>query len=168
MPRRFLDLPSLETLHALFELDEKSESGLKWKATGKDAGIKRAIGYWYVSIKGKYYLCHRIIFFMRTGINPGENFVDHKNRNRGVNDELRLASNRDNSVNAGKRADKIYTSKYKGVCWHKSANSWMAQIQSFGKSKYLGCFSTEKEAAEAYNAAAKEKWGEFAFLNEID
>jgi hypothetical protein len=168
MPRKFLALPSLDQLNELFELAEHSQSGLKWKANGKDAGIKKGVGYWYVSIKGQYYLCHRIIFFMRTGINPGENFVDHKNRNRGVNDELRLAQNHQNTANTGKRTDRKYTSKYKGVSWQKHAKRWIAQIETFEKARYLGSFLTEEDAAKAYNIAAKETWGEFAYLNEID
>lgn len=32
----------------------------------------------------------------------------------------------------------------------------------------LGYFATEEEAAEAYNVAASEHFGDFAFLNTID
>ena len=37
-----------------------------------------------------------------------------------------------------------------------------------GKDKHLGYFASEREAAEAYNAAAVEHYKEFAKLNEFD
>ena len=36
-----------------------------------------------------------------------------------------------------------------------------------GKSQYLGLLDNEKEAAQAYNEAAIEHYGEFARLNEF-
>lgn len=41
-------------------------------------------------------------------------------------------------------------SKYKGVCWNKQANKWMAMTYLNGKSKYLGIFKTELEAHNRY------------------
>jgi hypothetical protein len=37
-----------------------------------------------------------------------------------------------------------------------------------GKTRSLGSFSEEKEAARAYDRAAIEIWGEFARLNNVD
>ena len=34
-----------------------------------------------------------------------------------------------------------------------------------GKTKYLGCFPTRKQAALAYNKAARQHFGRYAFLN---
>jgi hypothetical protein len=36
-----------------------------------------------------------------------------------------------------------------------------------GKTRYLGSFKNEDEAAVAYNAAALKTWGEFARLNDV-
>jgi hypothetical protein len=59
------------------------------------------------------------------------------------------------------------TSKYKGVYWDKNNKKWMSRIKINKKTKYLGRFKSEKEAAEVYNKAAVELFGEFAYLNKI-
>lgn len=60
------------------------------------------------------------------------------------------------------------SSKYKGVGWDKAANKWTARISKDGRDKYLGCFTSEADAALAYNIAAKELFGEYAYLNKIE
>ena len=59
------------------------------------------------------------------------------------------------------------TSRFKGVCWHKKAGKWQAKIQHNFVRIRLGLFSSEEDAARAYNRKAKELFGEFAKLNEI-
>ena len=44
---------------------------------------------------------------------------------------------------------------------------WRASITQAGKQKHLGYFAEEEAAAQAYNAAAQELFGEWAKLNEI-
>lgn len=61
-----------------------------------------------------------------------------------------------------------YGRKWKGVYLDKRNNQIFASITVNGKSKFLGNYSTEIEAAIAYNNAAKELYGEFAFLNEVE
>ena len=60
------------------------------------------------------------------------------------------------------------SSIYKGVSWDRGANKWRAQIKDVRKFKNLGVFTNEREAAEAYNAAAVQFHKEFAKLNEFD
>jgi hypothetical protein len=52
---------------------------------------------------------------------------------------------------------KIPTSQYKGVSWDKRANKWVSYIKINGRQKYLGNFTSEEAAAEAYQKALKEK-----------
>lgn len=43
-----------------------------------------------------------------------------------------------------------YSSKYKGVSWHKQRNKWLASIKINGKQKNLGYFKCELAAAVVY------------------
>ena len=45
-------------------------------------------------------------------------------------------------------------SKFKGVSWNFAAQKWVAQIRSGGKQEYLGSFSEESLASQAYEKAA--------------
>jgi hypothetical protein len=91
--------------------------------------------------------------------------IDHINGNtldnRKIN--LRICSHFQNSKNRKKQINN--TSGYKGVT--KDHKKWMAQILINYKRKYLGRFNTKKEAALAYNKAAKFYHGEFASLNDL-
>jgi len=44
--------------------------------------------------------------------------------------------------------------KFVGVTWHKKAKKWQANIKTDGKSKHLGYFDDEKEAACKYDEQA--------------
>lgn len=63
------------------------------------------------------------------------------------------------------RAGYETTSKYKGVCWDEDRGKWLAQIRKDGVHRHLGRFDDEIDAAEAYDNAARELFGEHAFLN---
>lgn len=65
-----------------------------------------------------------------------------------------------------KRADKS-TSRYKGVSFVKKKKIWRARIEKNGKSYYLGDYAREDLAAQAYNQAAREMFGDLAYQNQI-
>lgn len=91
--------------------------------------------------------------------------VDHIDHN-GLNNQkenLRLCSNSENLMNMRPRKG---ASKYKGVYRDESNIKWVAQIRE-GKGLALGTYSNEDDAARAYNIAAKELFGEFAFYNDV-
>lgn len=95
---------------------------------------------------------------------PKGMFVDHRDRN-GINDtfeNMRYASHRDNCRNRGIRKDNI--SGYRGVSWNEQMGKWQASIYD-RKMYYLGWYDDPVEAAIAYDVAAKERFGEFAYLN---
>ncbi|MEV5924500.1 AP2 domain-containing protein [Micrococcus luteus] len=58
-------------------------------------------------------------------------------------------------------------SKYKGVTWMKNRKKWVANITVDGKTKYLGRYKSEDEAAMAYNKAVLEYWNGNGYLNKI-
>lgn len=93
---------------------------------------------------------------------------DHRDFN-GLNNQksnLRICTHAQN--NCYKRSAKNSTSKYLGVSFCKQTGRWAATIFKNYKQKRLGRFVNEKDAAIAYNEAAKVLHGEFANLNIID
>jgi GH18 family chitinase len=91
--------------------------------------------------------------------------IDHINRNGLDNrkDNLRVATRAQNLANTGPRVD----GRPKGVTWDKQTNRWKASITIGGRPVNLGRFADRDDAARAYNAAALEAWGEFAYLNPL-
>jgi DNA-binding transcriptional MerR regulator len=57
------------------------------------------------------------------------------------------------------------TSRFKGVSWIEKSGKWRVQIQKEGARRKLGEFDDEIAAAEAYDEAARELFGEHARLN---
>jgi hypothetical protein len=72
-----------------------------------------------------------------------------------------LGHARKRKTNGGKPC----TSRFKGVCWIEKSGKWLAQIQKEGDHKRLGYFDDELAAAEAYDEAAREWFGEHARPN---
>jgi hypothetical protein len=94
--------------------------------------------------------------------------VDHRNGNgldnRRLN--LRIANGSQNRANQGPlRMRNGRTSQYKGVSWDDSRQRWAASIHVNRKTRALGRFTDEADAARAYDRAALDTWGQFARLN---
>ena len=124
-------------------------SSVKWYAK-KDCNTFYAVrNSFYINGKRHIiYMHHEII-----GRPPRGYKTDHRSGN-GLNNQkenLRLVTNRQNSQN---RRDYKKSSKYPGVHWVKRNKKWIAKIQINGKSKYIGGFTDEGEAFEAYKQAA--------------
>lgn len=140
------------------------------KALVDDDTFENFSHYTYYAHKG---VVHRIrkrtkpttVPLSRDAMKDYDTMFDHKDRNY-LNCQrynLRKTDHRNNMRNFGKT--KGSKSKYKGVSLGKSG--WRAYIHVNTKQFHLGFFVTELEAAQAYNAKAKEVFGEFAVLNEI-
>jgi len=94
--------------------------------------------------------------------------VDHKD-GEGLNNcrsNLRICNHQKNHFNLRNRINT--SSIYKGVHWDKERCKWRATIKMGGKTKYLGRFKDENQAALAYNRAAHIYFGEYARLNIIN
>jgi hypothetical protein len=103
---------------------------------------------------------HRVIL----GAKPGTT-IDHINGN-GLDNRranLRFCSHNENNRNRQKRGK--FTSRYKGVYQLRGSIRWKASIKCEGVQTHLGTFDREVDAAKAYDAAAREKFGEFARTN---
>jgi hypothetical protein len=91
---------------------------------------------------------------------PAAYEIDHKDHH-GLNNRrsnLRLGSR---SQNLGNSRWRIGLSGFRGVHHRKEGRPWAACCAG----QYLGRFATAEEAARAYDAAALERFGEFATLN---
>jgi hypothetical protein len=122
---------------------------------GMEAGNVQVNGYRAVKIKGRLFKVHRIIYYLHYGIWPGDLQIDHIDGDKLNNkpENLRLVTNKQNQKSYNKPT-KGASSKYRGVCWDKSRNKYVAQIVHNKKVINLGRFTCEKEAALAYNIAA--------------
>lgn len=154
-------------------LDYEADTGLFiWKvalsrivAVGSVAGTIVGDGYRHIGIDGVYYGAHRLAWLHVHGDWPnGE--VDHVNLDRSDNriSNLRLATNQTQSAN--RRVLKNNRLGIKGVgisTWRvRKPQRYRARIRVRDKLIHLGYFSTPEAASEAYAAAAKKHFGEFA------
>lgn len=94
--------------------------------------------------------------------------VDHIDKNKLNNDisNLRWANNSQQQYNKNKKEG--CSSKYKGVSKNESKKNWQVGMYINGKSKNIGTFNCEIDAAKAYNdAVIQNNLQEFAVLNKI-
>lgn len=117
---------------------------------------------WYAvaSVEGKRVYMHRLLM----GNPPGK--VDHRNgdgldNRRSIN--LRVATNSGNAANALPRS----ACGYRGVFWDASRKCWVAEVYASHRKRFFRGrgFATPEAAARAYDIAARQCHGEFAFLN---
>lgn len=106
----------------------------------------------------KTFHMHRIIINAPEGMQ-----VDHANGDGLDNrrENLRLCTNSQNQHNTRKRKDN--TVGFKGVI--KDGRKYIAVIHVEGETFRLGSFYDPKEAAHAYDEAAKKHYGDFAKTN---
>jgi hypothetical protein len=121
----------------------------------KPAGSIDKLGYIIVLLEKVPYKAHRIAWKLMAGTEPPA-MIDHINGDRADNRwaNLRGATPFEQVGNQG--LHRTNTSGYRGVSAHKSGK-WVAQL---GR-RYLGYFNTPEEAAVVYDAAARERYGEF-------
>jgi hypothetical protein len=130
-------------------------------------------GGWYARrmVEGRphtrYISMHRFLLDEPAGLG-----VDHRNGNGLDNrrSNLRLATQLQNNRNQRISPDRQWggrrvSSRYKGVTWDKNRSRWTVGVKIAGRRLNLGRFDDEEEAARAYDAAAREHYGEFARLN---
>lgn len=134
----------------------------KWRCQ-KNYNNFYAAGFQYI---GKYK--YKKIYMHRLILNtPEDMHVDHINMdgldNRRCN--LRLVTKSQNMMNGNSHRGS--SSSYKGVSWYKRKQKWQAKIQVNGRQIFLEYFTSETEAALAYNTAALKYFGEYARLNII-
>ena len=112
-------------------------------------------GYRLGSVGDKMLRMHRVIAKAFLSDYSEDLQVDHINGNKADNrpHNLRMVTQRQN-LQAHRTKQAGTSSVYRGVCWYKRHGKWMANIGIDGKNKNLGYFTSEREAAIAYDACA--------------
>lgn len=132
----------------------------KWRAKPeKKTGSFYAIRTSYKGRQHSIYM-HRLVLNAPDGMG-----IDHINHNPLDNrkENLRLVTVAQNQHNAKVRKDN--KTGFKGVAM--TGNRYRACIKRGGKQIHLGTFENATDAAKAYNAAAREFYGEHALLNKV-
>jgi hypothetical protein len=145
-----------ETLNAVKWCAEKKKNTFYASHAGKRHGFGR---------RDKSVYMHNFIMAAELANAPKGVTVDHIDHN-GLNNvvsNLRLATQRQQLEN--QKLSTANTSGYKGASWSKDNKNWVAHIQHHGKMIHIGCYKTAEEAARAYDAKARELFGEFACTN---
>lgn len=132
----------------------------KWTAS-KDKGRWHALRFEGTTGNRKHVSMHSMLC-------DGGPEVDHKNGdsldNRRGN--LRPATRSQNEANKGKQRRKGgSSSRFKGVHFDSITSKWRACIRKNYRLIRLGRFARERDAAMAYDAAARQLFGEFAKTN---
>lgn len=136
-------------------------------------GTLNSTGYYICSLnregKHKSTGVHRVVAaaFGIIDLNDSSQQIDHINHDRTDNRlvNLRAATRAENMQWGGGGIIATNTSGYRGVSWSKKLRKWQAYININNKPKHLGFFSCRIEAALAYDSAAREHFGEFAYQN---
>lgn len=153
---------SQEVLRNLYDYDH---SGFfKNKRTGKLVrGSSTNLGYKLLTFANyKTMLYHRAIWLWHYGWLPKQ--LDHRDTNRSNNkiENLREGTQKQNRANSHGRKIRNSGISSKGVHWSKKKyGTYKATIIHDGKYIHLGTFSSEKEAADAFDAATLKLNGEF-------
>jgi hypothetical protein len=165
-----IPLPPIERLNELLEIvpiaesQFKIQSGLVWKVdrtnrtkAGSVAGTRNPDSKtpgrfdWRVRVDERQYYVSRLIYFMANGVDPGELEVDHEDWNPMNNNvwNLRLLTSSPQKHN--RRPQSNNKSGVVGVCWHKKAKKWKAELMYKGEKFYLGLHTCLIDAARVWN-----------------
>lgn len=108
---------------------------------------------------------HRWILESFYGVSMGGLEVDHADRNTLNNclTNLRVVTRSQNACNRGLQSNN--KTGFRGVSHVAKKEKFEVVIRVKGKAFYLGCYTSAEDAARAYDAAAKEHFGEFAQFN---
>jgi hypothetical protein len=136
-------------------VDDEDLERVQWFAWRRDQK-----GYVIAYMGHRYVFLHRHLLDAPTGVE-----VDHKDGDplNNTRENIRLATRSQNEANKASGRGK---SRFKGVSLRdRGRRRWVAYIHLDRRWRGLGSYFTEEEAARAYDAAARETFGEFARLN---
>lgn len=159
-------MPALtkETLQKHMRYDQESghliwvvPTGHRAKA-GQAAGAPHSAGYRFVSVFGRKYLVHHLVWLYHHGELPPKHLdIDHKDGDRANSriENLRLVSRTENLAGGRGRSNPILP----GVMPTPSGR-YASAVHINGKRMYLGTFDTPEEAHEVHKVAHVKHFGE--------
>lgn len=154
-------------------LDYDASTGVfRWRVAlsnqgpaGSIAGTVYANGRRYITIARKRYFASRLAWLYVFGEWPSSQ-LDHKNLDRSDDRiaNLRVATTGQNSANRRVLRSNRLGVKGVGISTPRvrKAQRYRARIRVDGRLKHLGYYATPELASRAYEAAARELFGEFA------
>ena len=149
--------------YAIVDPDDYARlSKSKWYAAKGGTSFYAVRGKWCKVAKKRLSISmHNLIIDVPPGC-----IVDHINHNGLDNRKanVRPATHADNARNA-RHPKRNTSSKYRGVWHNKRKKKWRATIVVNCKTKQIGYFHDEIEAAKAYDKAARKYHGDFAMPN---
>lgn len=164
-----ITIPLTQHKQSLIDEIDADLAAHKWHYRG--GRINKAVRSTFADGRRDKEWLHRVIAERKFGAIPPELHVDHANRNPLDNRRcnIRLATRTENARNCGPHKRRNGSSQYKGVSLFRPTGKWRAEIRvdtpKGKRSLHLGYFASEVEAAKAYDDAARQHHGEFAYLN---
>ena len=123
---------------------------------------------WLAIRKAKKGDSEQTVYLHRFILNVNNKRVVNFHDGNGLNctrGNLRLVTLEDSRHSRGIQKNNV--SGFKGVSWYKNREQWRVGIRVNGKRIHLGYFDDIEKAAEAYNHAALQYHGEFAYQNQL-
>lgn len=157
MEEIFKDIPGYEGLYQVSNLGRVKSL---YQRKEKILSPRPCKGYYLVALcfnnKRKDIYIHQLVAMAFLGHKPNgyKKVVDHVNDIKTDNrlENLQVVTHRFNTY----KTQGKYASNYKGVCWDKERNKWMAKFYLNGKHLFLGRFNTEEEAKNCYQNKLKD------------